>query len=335
MSVGELSPPRALWRIIHRLEDNETFDGATRIVDRAARVAGRRRVGSVLRGDWLGHALHPLLSDLPLGCWTAAAVLDATSWRRGNLAAQRLIGAGLLFAAPTAAAGLAEFGMLTDQRSRRVAVVHASGNAAAMGLYLVSWRARRHGHHLVGKAASTLGGVVAVGTGYLGGHLSFVLSAGSGERGGVSAPIALPEHVGDSHPATFANATDSDDGRPAEVTASGSQPSTPSVELGPMDARRSGTGSWPTVEVVTPAVTDDQQRALHELPHYMAGNGSTRLRPSSDEMRTAFRFPPDELTLENLRALSAEASRIAGAARLVYREDDPDVMQLVETANAG
>ena len=28
-------------------------------------------------GRWVGHPLHPALSDLPIGLWTAATVLDA------------------------------------------------------------------------------------------------------------------------------------------------------------------------------------------------------------------------------------------------------------------
>jgi uncharacterized membrane protein len=339
MRLVELRPPRQLLRAIHRLEGDQNFDGAARVVDQAAaRVAGRSPVGSILRGDWLGHALHPVLSDLPLGCWTAAAILDLTTSRRGNPAAQRLVAAGLLSAVPTAAAGLAEFGTLTDQRSRRVAVVHAGGNVVAMGLYLLSWRARRHGHHLVGKAASTLGGVAAIGTGYLGGHLSFVLGAGSGERGRDSTAIALPAHAGEPQSETPAVAGVSEDARSAtsaEVAAAGPRPSAPGAQSAPTDHRVSPAESWPTVQVVTPAVTDDQQQALQELPHYVAANESDVVRPTSDEMHTAFRVPPEELTLENLRALSAEASRIAGAARLVYQEDDPDVMQLVEAANAG
>src|SRR5215207_1786539 len=313
MSNVELSPPRALGRVVQRLEDDRALDGAARMVERGARIAGRGGVGSVLRGDWLGHAAHPALSDLPLGCWTAAAVLDLTAWRRGNLAAQRLVGVGLLLAVPTAAAGLAEFDTLTEQRSRRVAAVHATGNAVAMVLYLGSWRARRHGHHLVGKAASTLGGVLAIGTGYLGGHLSFVLGAGSGRRGRIRGAIALPEHAGESQPTAAP--------RREGATAT--------------DRHAGAADAWPTVDLVTPAITDEQRKELHELPYCAAEPGSDSVPSTSAEVRTAFHFPPGELTLENLRALSAEASRIAGAARLVCRQDDPDVVQLVEEANAG
>jgi uncharacterized membrane protein len=259
-------------------------------------VVGYGGVGNALRGDWLGHALHPVLTDLPLGCWTAAAVLDLTAWRRGRQAAQRLVGVGILLAVPTAASGLAEFATLRDRRSRRVAAVHAAGNIVALGAYVASWRARRRGHQVVGAAASMLGGLLAVGTGYLGGHLSFVRGAGHGARGRPNPAIALPEHAG----------------QPGRVT-----------------------DSWETVEIVTPPITPEQRTALHALPHHMVEDAANGSSPDADEAHTAFHLPPDELRLQDLRALSAEASRIAGAARLVYRGDDPAVRRLVERVNAG
>ena len=124
-------------------------------------------------------------------------MLDLTAWRRGDVAARRLVGTGLAFAAPTAASGLAEFATINDQRTRRVAAVHAVGNVGGVLLYLASWRARHRRHHVRGALLAMLGGSVAVVTGYLGGHLSLVLNAGSGPRGDDERAIALPEHVSD------------------------------------------------------------------------------------------------------------------------------------------
>jgi hypothetical protein len=50
-------------------------------------------------------------------------------------------------------------------------------------LYLMSWRARRHDRYGRGRALALLGGSLAWATGYLGGHLSFARSVGTGERG--------------------------------------------------------------------------------------------------------------------------------------------------------
>jgi uncharacterized membrane protein len=136
----------------------------------------------LLRGDWLGHALHPLLTDIPLGCWTAAAVLDLFGDPSKD-AARFLTGAGVLAAVPTAAAGAAEWQAISDRGGRRVAVVHAGGNAIVVGLYLKSWLARRAGKDTGGRLWGLAGGVLALATGYLGGHLSFGLSTGVGVRG--------------------------------------------------------------------------------------------------------------------------------------------------------
>ena len=54
----------------------------------------------MLRGEWLGHALHPTLTDVTLGTWTSATLLDLFGGRDSSAAAQRLIGTGLLAAGP-------------------------------------------------------------------------------------------------------------------------------------------------------------------------------------------------------------------------------------------
>ncbi len=136
-----------------------------------------------LRGDWLGHALHPMLTDAPIGLWTASMVLDLVGGKASRPAARRLVGMGLLAAVPTAAAGLAEWESLPNRASRRVATAHAAGNVLVLGLYLRSWLSRRGGRHTAGALWGFAGGVLAAVTGYLGGHLSFALGVGTGERG--------------------------------------------------------------------------------------------------------------------------------------------------------
>jgi len=45
---------------------------------RAYQSRGRAEpeVKDVMHGVWLGHALHPVLTDVVIGCWAAAAVFD-------------------------------------------------------------------------------------------------------------------------------------------------------------------------------------------------------------------------------------------------------------------
>ena len=33
-------------------------------------------IKNILHGKWLGHPVHPMITDIPLGAWTTAALLD-------------------------------------------------------------------------------------------------------------------------------------------------------------------------------------------------------------------------------------------------------------------
>lgn len=169
--------------------------GAERMAERLGPLAerlNRRSLGGVLRGDWLGHALHPLMTDLPLGCFLGSGLLDVLGGRRARPASQRLIGMGLAFVPATAASGLADWSGADDDRVRRVGAAHATLNVAMTGAYTASWLLRRRGHHALGVGAGMLGGGLGWVSGYLGGHLSFNLAHGTGDRGlrGLAIPAA-------------------------------------------------------------------------------------------------------------------------------------------------
>jgi uncharacterized membrane protein len=127
--------------------------------------------------------LHPLLTDVTLGCWIGAGLLDVVGGRRSRRSARRLVGLGLLAVPLTVGTGLVDWARSSDTRVRRVGVVHASGNVVVAALYYASWRARRRDRHVLGILASCAGGGLAAGTGYLGGHLAFVRGSGVGPRG--------------------------------------------------------------------------------------------------------------------------------------------------------
>lgn len=147
------------------------------------RAVARGRSGEALRGEWLGHALHPLATDLPLGCWISSGLLDVIARRRAADASRQLVGLGLLFVPLTAASGLADWNELSNPRRRRVGLVHALGNGMVAVLYLLSWQRRRSGDQERGIAYGLGGGALAIVTGYLGGHLSFATGASVEPRG--------------------------------------------------------------------------------------------------------------------------------------------------------
>ena len=171
--------PPAIVRWTQRLEDATVLDGAVRAVEPTVQAAfGTGTRASVLRGEWLGHALHPVLTDAVLGTWTSASLLDLLGGRDAAPSAQRLVGLGLLAAAPTFWTGWAEW-TTAGTRAKRVGVVHAVTNGTALSAYAASWLARRRGDHARGVKLALAGAAVSGVGAYLGGHLVSVRKVGS------------------------------------------------------------------------------------------------------------------------------------------------------------
>jgi uncharacterized membrane protein len=161
----------SLEDVAERISDVDALDGpATLLTEFSARQRGP--VAELARGEPLGHRLHPLLTDLPIGFWTSAFVLDVAGGRRSAGAARTLVGLGVVTAVPTVVAGIADLPLLSD-RKRRVAVVHAASNAVATLLYAKSWIARQRGHRLGGIVIGLIAIAVATVGGFLGGWLAF------------------------------------------------------------------------------------------------------------------------------------------------------------------
>ena len=158
-----------------RLEGASALDPAAGALTGVVhRVLPRGPVKDLLHGTWLGHPVHPLLIAVPIGLWTSASLLDLTCGAGARGAARRLVGAGVLAVAPTAATGLADWSELGDfQRPKRVGLVHALTNTLTATIYAARWLARDRGDHARGRDLALAGSLgLAVG-GYLGGHLSY------------------------------------------------------------------------------------------------------------------------------------------------------------------
>jgi nitrite reductase/ring-hydroxylating ferredoxin subunit len=160
-------------QLISRLEQNSSLDKVVTAGQRVARLIRPGRVRDGLHGVWLGHPLHPVLVQAPVGAWLSASILD---WSGGDQkAARRLVAAGLTAAVPAAVAGLADWSEQHEQQMR-VGVVHAAGNLAAMSLYGASLLAR--GPRL-GRALRLAGLAAVAASGLAGGHISFRLAGGA------------------------------------------------------------------------------------------------------------------------------------------------------------
>src|SRR5437016_412858 len=130
-----------LHDLVTAVEAWKELDGvAGRLGDAVTKATQRRAVKNALSGTWLGHPLHPLLTDVPIGAFTSALALDLI----GAPGAEPLITLGLVAAVPTAAAGLNDWSD-TFGGAKRVGVVHAAANAAALLCQVASLAARRRG----------------------------------------------------------------------------------------------------------------------------------------------------------------------------------------------
>jgi nitrite reductase/ring-hydroxylating ferredoxin subunit/uncharacterized membrane protein len=134
----------------------------------------RRRVKNFLHGTWLGHPLHPVLTDIPIGAWTATLLLDALDRGRDRpglrRAADASLALGLIGAVGSAVTGLTDWAE-TDARPRRVGVAHALLNTSGTLLFAASLLSRRGGRRLAGRGLALGGFALVVAAGYLGGEL--------------------------------------------------------------------------------------------------------------------------------------------------------------------
>jgi uncharacterized membrane protein len=211
--------PNPLLGLVETLESDERIDPLLERLEPVTAAVGRSPAAPVLRGEPLGHALHPLLTDIPLGCWVATGLLDLVGGRSARPAARRLVALGLVASVPTVMSGLVELDGIDDRRTARVAAVHGLGNAVVACCYTASWRARRRDHHVRGVLWGFAGGLGAVATGYLGGHLSFARSVGTGERGASPAGRGTP--VGDLPSVVSTPSTEESPSRGLESTVLG------------------------------------------------------------------------------------------------------------------
>ena len=173
---GHLRVLRPVGReaIAERLERLTFLDPVAGLLQRGVRSAVPQdsSVKDVLSGTWLGHPLHPPLTDVVVGSWTSAWLLDLFGGANARGASKLLLGTGVVAALPTAASGASDWAELRGG-TRRVGLVHALGNTTALTLQLLSLRARHRGAHWHGVGLSSLAMGVASGSAWLGGHLSF------------------------------------------------------------------------------------------------------------------------------------------------------------------
>jgi uncharacterized membrane protein len=131
---------------------------------------------SALRGAFIGHPLHPALTDVPVGAWTVGLLFDLLDLRRSNpglrYGADAAHAVGLAGSLGAAVTGLAEWSD-TDGGARRVGFVHGLTNSVVAGLFGASLLARARGARARGVALAAAGYLLLSVSAWLGGELVF------------------------------------------------------------------------------------------------------------------------------------------------------------------
>jgi nitrite reductase/ring-hydroxylating ferredoxin subunit/uncharacterized membrane protein len=201
----------ALEPLVARIENADALDSVGEQVGKVVREAtSSSGLKDLLSGTWLGHAVHPMLTDVVIGSFTSASLLDLFAPSGDGSTSETLIAVGLAAYLPTAATGFNDWADSEPVQAavRRAGLVHAGCNAVASVLYAASWGARKRGARGRGAALGFAGlGVLMVG-GYLGGHLS------------MSKGVGPDQTVFDPGPTDWTSATDTSaltEGEPQRV----------------------------------------------------------------------------------------------------------------------
>lgn len=167
--------------IIDTILDQLTFlepvaDSLQTAVNQVIQQGGQqaKMAKDVLNGVWFEHPLHPAMTDIPIGAWTCATMLDLASVSDERLAAAAdvLVGVGCLGAVGAAVTGLADW-QDTYGKERRNGLAHALLNTGALALFATSLSLRKSGARPLGVMASLTGYSLALAASYLGGDLVF------------------------------------------------------------------------------------------------------------------------------------------------------------------
>ena len=130
-------------------------------------------IRDLLAGTWLGHPLHALLTDVPIGALTLVIVLDVVGQ---PVAADVALLIGVLAMIAAALAGLADYST-TDGRARVRATVHSTVMLVSLVLYVVSLAIRAGGptDRTLPIALSVLAYLILAGGAFVGGDVVYAL----------------------------------------------------------------------------------------------------------------------------------------------------------------
>lgn len=146
-------------------------------ISSAVEKLGGDGLRNALHGDWLHEPLHAVLTDVPVGAWTAAVAFDAIGALcdspKLDAAADASVVVGLAGAAGAAITGMNDWSGIQQPAARKIGLVHALLNIAATGLFAGSCVARARRSRTQGRSLAALGYLLVFASAHLGGNLVY------------------------------------------------------------------------------------------------------------------------------------------------------------------
>lgn len=149
----------------------------------------------------MGHPMHLMLVNFPLGLLVTAVIFDVVHWITGNgywsELAFWMIAAGSIGGLVAAVVGTIDWtGIPEGTRARKVGIWHGIGNLVVLVLFAASWLLRLHAPgnpSISAYVLSLLGAALLGATGWLGGELTGRYGVGIDEGANLNAPGTLSE----------------------------------------------------------------------------------------------------------------------------------------------
>ena len=126
------------------------------------------------------HPIHPMLIPFPIGLWIFSLVADIIYRANGNVAwanvAYYSMAGGIIGAIIAAVPGFVDYYVMKPSRVKQVALSHMIINVTALILFIVDFVLRRAAPNaVVPFVLSIIGVVLIIASGWLGGHMVYVL----------------------------------------------------------------------------------------------------------------------------------------------------------------
>ncbi len=186
--MAELVSKDPLGRLAERIAVTtpETERALQAVVKETVRTLGGNTLRRALHGDWLNEPLHVILTDVPVGSWTATIAFDSVSAvaetmgadaagavEAMNVAADATLWLGLLGAVGAAITGMNDWSEIEKPAARKIGLVHAALNIAATGLYVGSAVARLSKNRGTGRALGAAAYALVSMSAHLGGNMIY------------------------------------------------------------------------------------------------------------------------------------------------------------------